>query len=51
MKEITRKQFMGSMAATVALGRRGDDDAVVVGPTTVEVPTPLERLPHFVREQ
>ena len=29
---------------------RGDDGAVVVGPATVEVPTPLERLPHWVKE-
>ena len=28
---------------------KGDDGAVVTGPTTVEVATPLARLPHFVR--
>ena len=41
-----------SRCVVIPPGRwRGDDDAVVVGPTTIEVPTPLERLPHFVREQ
>jgi len=28
---------------------RGDDGKTVEGPATIEVPTPLERLPYFVR--
>jgi len=28
---------------------RADDDSIVVGPTTVEVATPLERIPYFER--
>ena len=28
---------------------RGDDGKAVEGPTTIEVSTPLERLPHFIR--
>lgn len=29
---------------------RGDDGAIVVGPVSVTVATPLDRLPHFVKE-
>ena len=29
---------------------RGDDGKTVEGPTTIEVSTPLERLPYFVKE-
>ena len=29
---------------------KGDDGRVIVGPTTIEVETPLERLPYFERE-
>jgi alpha-glucosidase (family GH31 glycosyl hydrolase) len=29
---------------------RGDDGKVVEGPVAVEVATPIERLPYFVRE-
>ena len=28
---------------------RADDGTVVVGPKTVEIPTPLARLPYFVK--
>ncbi len=43
----------GAKTRTVALpsGKwRGDDGAVIVGPATITVNTPLDRLPHFVKE-
>ena len=43
----------GATSRTVALPPgmwRADDGQLFEGPTTVEIPAPLERLPHFVRE-
>ena len=43
----------GATARTVVIPPgtwKGDDGAVVTGPTTIEVAAPLARLPHFVRQ-
>ena len=48
--EQTRVSIDGGVIAIPPGRWRGDDGKAVEGPTTIEVSTPLERLPYFVRE-